>query len=721
MCGAAFTHGCHLEHVIITDEKDLPPLQRSKYLQSNPGLVYARIKELLHDGKKVLFVGTPCQVAALKSVVSEGDNDLITVDLLCHGVPPNKLFKEYVDCITGGMSNEVTNISFRDKKSEGWNRFHVCFDWPRGNHYDKYAGDDLYFKAFAENLTLRRSCGDCRFARMPRMGDFTIGDLWEVAERELKFTDNMGTSVVVLNSSKAIKIFDEIKRTLGRAKKVSIESVSRSNLLQNHLYLHPNAIRFWENVHAKDRSGTMYEILEKSLSLDDGVLILNYHDAHTNYGSVLAGYALQEKIKSILGFSPVSIHFWSVDSRNPEFGDIISFNREKIFATELIRSEGQLKRLCRYFKTYIVGPDIVWRNCGFTGNFYWHLFNFVPFSRNICSYAASFQYNYLCNMSMRDLIPHELSRADILERKRLMKRFAHISVREDSGVAICHKNFDVQAEHVLDSVFLLTAEDYSKLILNYEHDACEDMRGRRVNYVLNPSSCDAKIVAKIKEDPLSVSLCEGMEYDKMYKGEGFTCKGVTVRQWVSAIRDCESFATNSFHGICFAVIFRKQFVFLPPSNLASTERVDSLFRMLGIPHDRYAYTPEDYERILATPLDYSKIEPRLNEWIAKSEDYLKRVLADNKPNRMRDWLESVEMLVEASRYVPPPPQTLGRRILRIPRAVLRRMRNWGVISDKSEGGARKLGIFGLPVFTILRTQGRKRLKLWGLPILSVKR
>ena len=197
--------------------------------------------------------------------------------------------------------------------------------------------------------------------------------------------------------------------------------------------------------------------------------------------------------------------------------------------------------------------------------------------------------------------------------------------------------------------------------------------------------------------------------------------GVPVRDWLREIRDCDHFVTDSFHGVCFAIIFRRQFVVLQPSKVAGTERVDSLFRMLGIPHDRYAYTPEDYERILATPLDYSKIEPRLNEWIAKSEDYLKRVLADNKPNRMRDWLESVEMLVEASRYVPPPPQTLGRRIMRIPRAVLRRMRNWGIISDKSDGDSRKLGIFGLPVFTILRAQGRKRLKLWGLPILSVKR
>ncbi len=721
VCGAAFTHGCHLEHVIITDEKDLPPLQRSKYLQSNPGFVYSRIKKLLYAGKNVLFVGTPCQVAALKAVVGESNNNLITVDLLCHGVPPNKLFKEYVDCLTGGQSNKVTNIIFRDKKSEGWNRFHVCFDWPDGNHYDKYAGDDLYFKAFAENLTLRRSCGDCRYARMPRIGDFTIGDLWEVAEKELMITDNKGTSVVILNSQKAFRVFDEIRTGFNKVKKVEIETVARWNLLQSHSYLHPNATRFWQSMYGRDCSKSIGELIVEALNKDDGVLILNYHDAHTNYGSVLAGYALQEKIKSMLGFSPVSIHFWPVERGDPELGDIISFNREKIIATELIHSEWQLKKMCRYFRTYIVGPDIVWRNCGFTGNFYWHLFNFVPFSRNICSYAASFQYDYLCNMTMRDLLPRELSRADILERKRLMKRFAHISVREDSGVAICHKNFDVQAEHVLDSVFLLTADDYNKLILNNASDLCEDMKGRRVNYVLNPSSCDAKILAKINEDPLSASLCEGMDYDKMYKGEDFTCKGVTVRQWVSAIRDCESLATNSFHGICFALIFRKQFVFLPPSNLASTERIDSLFRMLGIPHDRYAYTVEDYERILATPLDYSKIEPRLNEWIAKSEEYLKRVLADNKPNRMRDWLESVEMLVEASRYVPPPPQTLGRRILRIPRAVLRRMRNWGIISDKSDGDSRKLGIFGLPVFTILRAQGRKRLKLWGLPILSVKR
>ena len=723
VCGAAFTSDWHLEHVVITKEEDLLPLQRSKYLQSNPRNVYAQVRNLLTTGKKVLFVGTPCQVAACKSVIGANHDNLICVDFFCHGVPPERLFREHLDCITGGRVDYIKDVRFRDKteQSDGWNFSHFVVD--SGDHvYDRRQIDDLYFKAFAENMTIRRSCGDCRFARFPRQGDFTIGDLWGVAEAELKWMDNKGVSAVILNNAKAVEMFQDIKGQFAKIKTANIQSITKTNNCQTHSWMHPNAIRFQQMLSDPNRQCTVDELMESCLKLDDGICLLNFHDGHSNYGSVLTGYALKEKISSLTGIVPIHVHLWSVDGGDPPIGDLIDFNREYLPATEKIYKRYQLDKLNKYFRTFICGPDVVWRNSKYTADFYWFLFNFANFSRNICSYAASFGYPFLGNIIAEDASPERPSAADIRERRRLMKRFSHISVREDSGVAICRDCFDVEAEHVLDAVFLLNAAEYSALI------GQDDLGGARhpVRYILNPSYSHPELIKAIESREGSVTLREGAgDYTDRNKrlsdGSQREISGVPVRDWLREIRDCDHFVTDSFHGVCFAIIFRRQFVVLQPSKVAGTERVDSLFRMLGIPHDRYAYTPEDYERILATPLDYSKIEPRLNEWIAKSEDYLKRVLADNKPNRMRDWLESVEMLVEASRYVPPPPQTLGRRIMRIPRAVLRRMRNWGIISDKSDGDSRKLGIFGLPVFTILRAQGRKRLKLWGLPILSVKR
>jgi hypothetical protein len=724
VCGAAFTKDWYLEHIVIEKEEDLLPLQRSKYLQSNPRHVYAQIKDLLAVGKKVLFVGTPCQVSACKSVIGVDHENLICVDFLCHGVPPEQLFREHLDCITGGRIDLIKDIRFRDKSTQpdGWNFSHIVVDFG-DNVYDCRQVDDLYFKAFAENMTIRRSCGDCRFARFPRQGDFTIGDMWGVAEAELKWKDNKGVSALIINNSKAEEIFRHIKEQFARIKAANIQSITKTNNCQTHSWLHPNAIRFRQMLIDPNRQCTVDELMERCLKLDDGICLLNFHDGHSNYGSVLTGYALKEKILSLTGIVPIHVHLWSVDGGEPPIGDVIDFNREYLPATEKIDKRWQLDKLNKYFRTFICGPDVVWRNSKYTSDFYWFLFNFANFSRNICSYAASFGYSFLGNITAEDALPVRPSQADIKERKRLMKRFSHISVREDSGVTICRDEFDVEAEHVLDAVFLLDSTEYGKLI---GREPLSTLR-HPVRYILNPSYSSLELIQVIESVPNSISLREGMgDYTDRNKttttcGREKEISGVSVFDWLREIRDCDHLVTDSFHGVCFAIIFRRPFVVLQPSKVAGTERVDSLFRMLGISHDRYAYTVEDYKRILSTPLDYSKIEPRLNEWIAKSEDYLKCVLADNKPSRMRDWLESVEMLVEASRYVPPPPKTLGRRIMRIPRAILRRMIKWGVIFDKSDGGSRKLGIFGVPIFTILRVQGRKRLKLWGLPILSVKR
>ncbi len=715
VCGAAFNKGWHLEHVIISEEQELPPLLGSKYLQSNPKRVYAQIRDLLKKGRMVLFVGTPCQVAACKAVAGENDKLLLTCDLLCHGVPPERLFREHLDCITDGRLSSITDVRFRDKSDEGWNLSHFVVQH-EGGVYNSRKIADVYYKAFAESMTIRRSCGDCRYARFPRQGDFTMGDLWVVAEAKLGLKDNKGISAVIVNNKKAADVFRNIKSQFAKVKNACIQDITYENNLQSHSWMHPNAVRFHQLLADPARAETADELMERCLKLDDGICILNFHDGHSNYGSVLTAYALKERIRSIVGFSPIHIHLWPTDGGEQSAGDIIDFNREFLPATCLIRNKWQLEKLNNHFRTFIVGPDVVWRNSKYTLDFHWFLLNFAKFSRNICSYAASFGLPFLGNIDSEDALPVKPIISEVAERKRLMKRFSHISVREDSGVAICHEEFDVQAEHVLDAVFLLKAADYSELI--GQKASCASRHP--VRYILNPSYSPPDLIRAIESQPNSVSLREGMgdyaDRNKTTTAEGKPKEitGVSVRDWLREIRDCDHFATDSFHGICFAIIFRRPFVVLQPSKVAGTERVDSLFRTLGIPHDRYAYTVEDYERILATPLDYSKIESRIEEWIAKSDDYLKRVLADNKPNRVRDWLESIEMLAEANK--PQPRATLGQRVShrmgRMVRNSLRRLRRWGVITDKAKGNIRHVGVLGLPLFTIVQSPGSKKVRLW---------
>ena len=455
LCGAAFTAGCKLEHVIVERREDIAPLRGSKYLQSDTGLVYKRIKAYLGTGRMALFCGTPCQVAAMKAVAGPNADKLYTVDFFCHGVPPQKLFEEYVDVITGGKANSARNISFRLKNPEGWKNFHIRVDYDGGS-YESYKRQDPYFNGFALNLFLRKSCGNCCFSRIPREGDFTVGDAWGLAEEQWGIRDNKGVSILCVNNERARAVFEKIKGTLACCVKTTVDAVHKTNYIKAHSYLHPNSPRFMDWLVKPHNKRELPEKILEYLDKDDNVAILNFHESHHNYGSVIAGYALQEKIKRILGYSPIHIQMY--DGFERDICDLRDFCKEHILETSPCPSPDKLRALNRHFRTFIVGPDCVWLKAGFFPNFNSFLLDFVFFSKNICSYAPSFGRGSLVNINRQMWSEIPVEKTDLCERKRLMKRFAHVSVREDSGVKICKDVFDVQAVHVLDAASLSMTE-----------------------------------------------------------------------------------------------------------------------------------------------------------------------------------------------------------------------------------------------------------------------
>lgn len=638
VCGAAFTSGCRLEHVIVERKEDLAPLRGSKYLQSDTGLVYRRVKEHLDAGRMALFCGTPCQVAAMKAVAGPAADKLYTIDFFCHGVPPQKLFEEYVDAVTDGKASSARNISFRLKDPEGWNDFHIRIDYD-GGCFESYKRQDPYFNGFASNLFLRKSCGNCHFSHVPREGDFSVADAWGLADGEWGIHDNKGVSILCVNNERAREVFEKIKGELACCIRTSVDAVHKTNYIKFHSYLHPNSARYMDWLESPHDKCELALKIAEYLDKDDNVAIMNYHESRDNYGSVIAGYALQERIKRILGFSP--LHILMYDGYQGEISDLRDFCKEHILETSPCPSPGQLRALNKHFRTFIVGPDTVWRKAGFFPNFNSFLFDFVFFSKNICSYAPSFLRPVLMDRDPATMRETPVGKADLCERKRLMKRFSHVSVREDSGVGICRDAFDVQAEHVLDAVFLLRAEDYEKIIAESEQPS----KRLGVVYYLLAECVDPDLKKFLDENERALSLRKGLSQDALFRkiGNVEDMRGPRMCEWLQSIHDCDFFVTDSFHGLCFAIIFRKQFAVVRRAAYTGEERIQSLLRCLGISFDRYADSLDDYKRIRANPLDYSKIEPRLEKWIAKSENYLERVLADNKPNPVRGWLESIEI------------------------------------------------------------------------------
>ena len=115
VCGAAFDDKNHLRHIIISNKKDLQKLRGSKYVQSEIGGVYRKIRDLLEKNKRVLFSGTPCQVAGLKNFLRKDYERLVTIDLICHGVPSPLVFDKYLKEVEGQYKTKINKINFRNK------------------------------------------------------------------------------------------------------------------------------------------------------------------------------------------------------------------------------------------------------------------------------------------------------------------------------------------------------------------------------------------------------------------------------------------------------------------------------------------------------------------------------------------------------------------------------------------------------------------------------
>lgn len=641
VCGAAFVDGHTVRHVIVDDKKDLDLLHGSKYVQSFIGDIYRDVKQYLELNRYVLFTGTPCQVAGLKSFLGKDYFSLVTVDLFCHGVPSQKLFDEYLDEITDGNISSVKNFKFRNKEVNGWKDFYITFDYSKGK-YQCPGNEDVYFQGFRDCLTLRKSCTNCKFSRLPRQGDFTIGDFLSLARRELNLTDDKGASTLIVNNSKAKSILDSIKERFELIKEVDIEKIKCKNLLVAHSLPHINAERFRNAFALKKDNLHISQLIKEYLDKADNVAILNFHDSHNNYGSVLTGYALQEKIKQMVGFYPVHIVLAPSNWGHSDISDLIDFTHEYINETAPCFNELKLDSLNKYVQTFITGPDGVWRNMGFTKDFYVYMLNFAHFSKNICSYAPSFGLNRIVNTKLGD--PKEIppSAADLLERKRLLKRFNHVSVREKSGVSICKKYFDVDAEHVLDAVFLLDANDYQKLIDKSVLDVPEDYFCK---YIINQSCVDRGILDYIDSCENMYSLYDGCDHIGFIKNSNlkdWKYSGPKLVDWLKLMSKCKYVITDSFHGLCFAIIFKKQFV-LTNVTFAGQERHKSLLECLGITSNRFASSVYDIDKILNDTIDYNYVYRHLEIEKKKSIYFLSRILEDNKPNKVKEWMESLEI------------------------------------------------------------------------------
>lgn len=211
--GAKFDSDWSITHSYTESIEGLKEFRGSKYVQSKIGDSYTHAKQFLDAGRKVLFTGTPCQIAGLKHLLRKEYNTLTTIEVICHGVPSPRIWHDYLEYHKQQMqSNEITDISFRDK-SNGWHKynFKICVAKKGGTEnsteqkcrvvpYDK----DLFMNGFLKDIYLRPSCYACA-AKEGRSGaDISIADYWGVEHIHQQLDDDKGIGLVIVNTPKGI-------------------------------------------------------------------------------------------------------------------------------------------------------------------------------------------------------------------------------------------------------------------------------------------------------------------------------------------------------------------------------------------------------------------------------------------------------------------------------------------------------------------------------------
>lgn len=210
--GAVWKDKYEVIEKISSDKNDLSELRLSKYVQSDSRGIYAEVNEILKTGKNVLFVGLPCQVAAVKSLCGSKDL-LVTVDLICKGVPAPSVWRKYIDSIELSTGKKI--ICHRSKDKEyGWKRLGVRIDFDDATADYHSGAEDGFIRLYSKNLLMRDSCYECKYRGMERVGDLTIGDCWGIEHISQKLNDNCGSSVIFVNSEKGNEIFSHISDTL---------------------------------------------------------------------------------------------------------------------------------------------------------------------------------------------------------------------------------------------------------------------------------------------------------------------------------------------------------------------------------------------------------------------------------------------------------------------------------------------------------------------------
>ncbi|MCM1214438.1 MAG: polysaccharide pyruvyl transferase family protein [Lachnospiraceae bacterium] len=609
--GAAFEKNFKkVHHIKVAEKSNLPRLYKSKYVQSEIGDVYSEIKEQLEIGKNVLFSGCPCQVDGLKSYLRQEYDNLYTIDIVCLGVPSPLAYNKFLEEVS--QKREIESVDFRDKKY-GWGSLLNITFGDGSIYYEHY--DEKYFRAFHSGLFTREACFYCQYAQPLRVGDLTLGDFWGIDRYKKELNDGKGTSIVLCSSKKGLKLFNDISEKLDKKEEIPYETVINIAKKSNGALIRPAhkpEMRkcFLEHLEKGDSFSKSLRYAEKAL-MDIGILGWWIETPWSNYGSTLTCYALYRYL-SDEGYSVTFVSPPDFDRKKAG-----KFNLENGYRMTMKRSMEEMSENNKYIDTFIVGSDVLWYYDAFIKIGYTFLLDFVNDSKKKIAYSTSF------GNTARFFPKEEMEKA-----RALMRRFDSIAVRELEAVDICRDRFGVHATLVLDPVFLCSNYSWQKLA----DKAVIRTEGKYLfAYMLDPTEKNANEI-KIFAERMNLKVVSIT--DKQFKpdqkkeilNECGIIRNANVNDYIYHLMNAEYIVTDSYHGFCFSLVFRKQFAVLINRSRGGA-RFETLISLLGV-SDRAL---EDISELstnnrITEPVNYKKITPIIESETLRCKEWLKNAI-----------------------------------------------------------------------------------------------
>ena len=624
VCGAAYNDEFEVCHQITNSPEGLKKLKKSKYVQSQPGMVYREIKDLLSKDNYVLFSGSPCQVAGLHNYLGKDYDHLFTVDILCHGAPAPLMWKKYL--VENFDISELDDIEFRYKNEKGARPLRMRFLYNDGKELLQRTKANPYYYHFSKDFGLRLSCGNCEGAVTPRVGDFSIGDFWGADVYHKDLVENAkGLSLIFCNNARSVELISYLKEKFTFIKTINLNEAMTKNRKHIKRRMPKGRTVFFEAI----KNGSSFNdavFAAKKASAPKYDVAIYGNTLGGNYGGLVTYYALYKACEQ-LGYSTVMIR--PIKRKNSPLpqNEVLHGTR---FCEEYINlSEAKTATAFHEYNdiadTFIIGSDQVWNQSLFKGRKLTFYLDFVDSNKKKIAYSSSFGYS-----SPQFLKEQQYWRPAVYH---WMNQLDAVSVREADGVQICDRYYDIAATHMLDPVFLLDKTEYEKLASR----AGRKQSGHfMTTYQLSPNSAIVNVMKYISEELglTRINMGPGSveKWNKKIVNTDIPwIPDIQTEEWIYNIANADFVVTDSFHGMCFAIMFRKKFILMLRKKGPSS-RIESLLSKLGLKDRWFTSWKSFYSKrdIIHEDIDYDRVHSILNAERKLSLDWLKNAIESDK-------------------------------------------------------------------------------------------